>query len=134
MTDPATLRPTDPKKRKMKTPKRQNLMLAAVGAQYRPSEKWTLSSGATFDSSAVKSEPRTVTPPMGQTWRFGLGGQYQLSETANIGAAGTFMWAGDKSVNQTSTVPVTVGGRGDVAGAFDGTWFTVASFLLTCES
>ncbi len=109
----------------------QDTWHGALGAQYRPSDKWTLSGGAAFDSSAVTSANRTVTLPMGQTWRFGLGAQYQLSKSVNIGAACTFMWAGDMSVNQTSALPVLAGGRGDVSGSFDNAWFTVANLNLT---
>jgi len=111
--------------------KYQDTWHGALGAQYRPTEKWTLSGGAAFDSSAVTSENRTVTLPMGQTWRFGLGAQYQLSKSVNLGAACTFMWAGDMSVNQTSALPVGLGGRGNVSGSFDNAWFTVANVNLT---
>src|SRR5262249_32092997 len=67
----------------------QDTWHGALGGQYHFSEKWVLSAGAAFDSSAVTSENRTVTLPMGQAWRFGLGVQYQLSPKVNIGAAET---------------------------------------------
>lgn len=108
----------------------QDTFHGALGAQYRASEKWLFSGGVAFDSSAVTSENRTVTLPMGQAWRFGLGAQYQLSKSVNIGAACTFMWAGDMSVNQTSTLPVALGGRGTVSGSFDNAWFTIANVNL----
>jgi len=111
--------------------KYQDTWHGAFGAQYRPAEKWQLSGGVAFDSSAVTSENRTVTLPMGQAWRFGLGAQYQLSPSVSIGAACTFLWAGDMSVNQTSTLPVAAGGRGDVSGSFDNAWFTFANLNLT---
>lgn len=109
----------------------QDTWHGALGAQYRPTEKWKLSGGVAFDSSAVTSENRTVTLPMGQTWRFGLGAQYQLSKSVNIGAACTFMWAGDMAVTQTSALPVALGGRGDVSGSFDDAFFTIANLNLT---
>jgi len=111
--------------------KYQDTWHGAIGAQYRPSEKWLLSAGAAFDSSAVTSENRTVTLPMGQAWRFGLGAQYQLSRSVNIGAACTFLWAGNMSVNQQSTLPVAAGGRGNVSGSFEDAWFTFANVNLT---
>jgi long-chain fatty acid transport protein len=98
-----------------------------LGAQYRASEKWLLSGGVAFDSSAVESQNRTVTLPMGQTWRFGLGAQYQLSQTVNIGAAYTFMWAGDMSVDQGEALSL----RGRVSGSYDNAWFSIASLNLT---
>jgi len=109
----------------------QDTWHGALGVQYRPTEKWQLSGGVAFDSSAVTSENRTVTLPMGQGWRFGLGAQYQLSSAVTIGAACTFLWAGDMSVNQTSALPVLAGGRGDVSGSFDDAWFTFANLNLT---
>jgi len=109
----------------------QDTWHGAVGAQYRASEQWLLSAGAAYDSSAVASENRTVTLPMGQAWRLGLGAQFQLSEAINIGAAYTFMWAGDMSVNQTSALPVAAGGRGDVSGSYDGAWFSIINLNLS---
>jgi len=109
----------------------QDTWHGALGAQYRPADKWLLSGGVAFDSSAVTSENRTVTLPMGQAWRFGLGTQYQISESVNIGAACTFMWAGNMSVNQQSLLPVAAGGRGNISGSFEDSWFTFANINLT---
>jgi long-chain fatty acid transport protein len=109
----------------------QDTWHGALGAQYRPGEKWLLSGGVAFDSSAVTSENRTITLPMGQAWRFGLGAQYQLSRSVNIGAACTFMWAGNMSVDQTSALPVALGGRGNVSGSYEDAWFTFANINLT---
>jgi long-chain fatty acid transport protein len=105
----------------------QDTWHGAVGAQYRASEKWLLSGGVAFDSSAVTSENRTVTLPMGQAWRFGLGAQYQLSRTVNLGAACTFLWAGNMSVDQGTDVSL----RGRVSGSFENAWFTFANVNLT---
>ena len=109
----------------------QDTWHGAIGAQYHASEKWLLSGGVAFDSSAVTSENRTVTLPMGQAWRFGLGAQYQISKSVNIGAACTFMWAGNMSVNQQSALPVALGGRGNVSGSYEDAWFTFANINLT---
>lgn len=105
----------------------QDTYHGAVGAQYHASEKWVFSGGVAFDSSAVDSQNRTVTLPMGQTWRYSLGAQYQLSETMNVGAAYTFMWAGDMSVDQGDALSL----RGRVSGSYDNTWFSIASLNLT---
>ena len=111
----------------------QDTWHGAIGAQYKPVEKWKFSGGVAFDSSAVTSENRTVTLPMGQAWRFGLGAQYQLSESVNIGAACTFMWSGNMSVNQQSLLPVALGGRGNISGAYEDAWFTIAGVNLTWQ-
>jgi len=105
----------------------QDTFHGALGAQYRASEKWLLSGGVAFDSSAVTSENRTVTLPMGQAWRFGLGAQYQLSRSVNVGAACTFMWAGNMSVDQGTDASL----RGRVSGSYQDAWFTIANVNLT---
>jgi long-chain fatty acid transport protein len=109
----------------------QDTWHGAFGAQYRASDRWLFSGGVAFDSSAVTSENRTVTLPMGQTWRFGLGAQYQLSRSVNVGAACTVMWAGDMAVDQDSTLPAALGGRGRVSGSYEDAWFSVTSLNLT---
>lgn len=106
--------------------KYQDTWHGALGAQYRPDDRWTFSGGVAFDSSAVDSQNRTVTLPMGRAWRFGLGAQYQLSEALSLGAAGTFLWGGDMSVDQGTDVSL----RGRVSGAYEDAWFTFVSLSL----
>lgn len=107
--------------------KYQDTWHGALGAQYRASGKWLFSGGVGFDSSAVDSENRTVTLPMGQMWRFGLGAQYQLSQSVNVGAAATFAWGGDMSVDQGTDQSV----RRRVSGSYNDTWYTFADLHLT---
>lgn len=107
--------------------KYQDTFHGALGAQYRASDKWLLSGGVAYDSSAVKDADRTVTLPMGAAWRFGLGVQYQLSSAVSIGAACTFMWLGDMSVDQGDDLSL----RGRVSGSYDNAWFTIANVNLT---
>lgn len=105
----------------------QDTFHGALGAQYRASDKWLFSGGLAYDSSAVEDGNRTVTLPMGKTWRFGLGAQYQASRAINVGAAYTFMWAGDMSVDQGTDLSL----RGRVSGSYDSAWFSIASLSLT---
>jgi long-chain fatty acid transport protein len=107
--------------------KYQDTWHGALGAQYQASERWLLSAGVGFDSSAVESADRTVTLPMGQMWRFGLGAQYQLSKAVNIGAAATYGWGGSLSVDQGSDTSL----RGRVAGSYNDTWYMFANLNLT---
>ncbi len=104
----------------------QDTWHGALGAQYRASQKCTLSAGAAFDSSAVDSANRTVTLPMGQTWRFGAGVQYQLGPALSVDLGETFMWAGNMSVDQGSDLSL----RGRVSGAYQDAWFSVTSVNL----
>jgi long-chain fatty acid transport protein len=104
----------------------QDTWHGALGAQYRLSEKWLFSGGVAFDSSAVESENRSVTLPVGQAWRFGLGAQYQVSPKVNIGLAETFMWVGNLSVDQGRELSL----RGRVSGSFNDVWFSITSLNL----
>jgi len=99
----------------------------ALGAQFKPSDKWLLSAGAAYDSAAVDDENRTVTLPMGAAWRFGFGAQYQISKSLNLGLAQTFMWLGDLGVDQGSDLSL----RGRVSGSYDDSWFSITSLNLT---
>ncbi len=105
----------------------QDTWHGAIGAQYRASDKWLLSGGVAFDSSAVNNANRTITLPVGQNWRFGLGAQYQLSENVNLGAAYEFMWGGNLPVDQGTDGTL----RGRVAGAYEDTWFSFFTLNLT---
>ena len=99
----------------------------AIGAQYKPAEKWLLSTGFAYDSSAVDDANRTITLPVGENWRIGLGVQYQISRNVNLGAAYEFMWGGDLPVDQGTDGSV----RGRVAGAYEDTWFSFVTMNLT---
>jgi long-chain fatty acid transport protein len=107
--------------------KYQDTWHGALGAQYHLSPAWVFSGGVAYDSSAVESANRTVTVPMGQTWRFGLGAQFQLTHAINIGLAETFMWLGNLSVDQGTDLSL----RGRVSGSYNNAWFSVTSLSLT---
>ncbi len=107
--------------------KYQDTFHGALGAQYRVSDQWLFSGGIAYDSSAVKDADRTVTLPLGETWRFGLGAQYQLSSAVSIGAASTLMWWGDMSVDQGNEASL----RGRVSGSYDDAWFAFTTLNLT---
>ena len=96
----------------------------AIGAQFRASEKWQLSGGFAYDSSAVSDANRTLSLPMGQAYRIGLGAQWQLSKKVNLGAAYEFMWCGDMPVVQDSAY------RGRVSGGFNDSWFSFFTLNL----
>ena len=103
----------------------QDTWHGAIGAQYRASEKWLLSGGVAYDSSAVSDSNRTLSVPMGQAYRIGLGAQWQVSEKVNLGAAYEFLWAGDMPVTQNSAY------RGNVSGGFNDAWFSFFTLNLS---
>ena len=102
----------------------QDTWHGALGAQYRLSDTWTLTGGVAYDSSAVDDANRTLSLPMGESYRFGLGARWQVSQKLNFGAAYEFMWAGTMPVVQDSVY------RGRVAGAFEDAYFCFASVDL----
>ncbi len=103
----------------------QDTWHGAIGAQYRVSEKWLLSAGVAYDTSAVSDENRTLSLPMGKAYRFGLGAQWQVSQAVSLGAAYEFMWAGDMPVVQDSAY------RGRVSGSYENSWFSFFDLNLT---
>ena len=107
----------------------QDTWHAAVGAQYKLSEKWRLSGGFAHDSSAVSDDDRTVTAPMGKAYRLGLGAEWQLSKAINAGASYEFLWAGDMPVDQGSDPSL----RGRVAGSYENSWFSFLAVHLTWQ-
>jgi long-chain fatty acid transport protein len=105
----------------------QDTWHGALGAQYRPSDRWQFTGGVAYDSSAVNDANRTVTLPMGQAWRFGVGASYQLSRKVNVNAAYEFLWAGDMAVTQGSYTSA----RGRVSGSYNDAWFSFFTLNLT---
>ncbi len=105
----------------------QDTWHGAVGAQFRPSQDWTLSGGIAYDTSAVEDENRTLSLPVGENFRIGVGAQWQLSRKLRLGAAYEFLWAGDMTVVQDSIY------RGRISGAFEESWFSFAALNLVWE-
>jgi long-chain fatty acid transport protein len=103
----------------------QDTWHGAAGLQFRASEKWTLTGGVAYDSSAVSDQDRTVTVPMGKAYRFGAGTQWQASHALDFGIAYEFLWAGDMPVTQTSAY------RGTVSGSYNDAWFSFLTVNLT---
>jgi long-chain fatty acid transport protein len=99
----------------------------ALGAQYRPALEtpWTLTAGIAYDSSAVDDNKRTVTTPMGATWRFGLGAQYAFSPNLSLGAAYELAWGANKPVDQNRG-PLA----GHVVGSYNNTSFNFFALNL----
>ncbi len=97
----------------------------AIGMQYKPTEKWQFTSGVAYDTSAVSDADRTLTLPMGETYRFGLGAIYHWKQNLEVGFAGEFAWLGDMTVVQDSTY------RGRVSGSFDSAWISFFTANLT---
>lgn len=105
----------------------QDTWHGALGAQYRASDEWQFTAGTAFDSSAVSSENRTLTAPMGRAWRFGVGATWQVSHAVSLNAAYEYLWSGTMTVDQGLDTNL----RGRVAGAYNDAWFSFATVNLT---
>ncbi len=83
----------------------------AIGIHYRVAEKWLLTGGFAYDTSAVSNANRTVAFPVDEQFRYAIGVQWAVSKDITLGAAYTLIDAGSAPVNQS---------RGPLAGTLVG--------------
>jgi long-chain fatty acid transport protein len=89
----------------------QDTYHVALGNRYRVNQAWLINSGFAWDSSMVKDQDRTVTLPIGQTFRFGLGAEWQAAPELNVAFSYELAYTGNMPVNQN---------RGPLAGSVVG--------------
>ncbi len=99
---------------------------AALGAQHRICDPWSLSFGAAYDTSMVDSADRTLAVALNWAWRFGIGAGYDVSERVAIHFAYEFLWSGSPSVD-VNRGPLA----GRVAGEFADSWMSFANVNAT---
>ena len=99
----------------------------ALGAQYRPSDPWTVNVGIAYDSEFQRGDNVSPLLPVDAAWRFGVGGEQQVRKDLKWGIAGEVLYGGTLDVNLTSQLPPALGGRGDLVGSFRNTTSLVAS-------
>jgi len=83
----------------------------AIGTQYRLNDRWRLSAGLAYDTSAVSDSDRTVSFAVDRQIRVSGGAQYHWDEDLVLGAAYTYFNGGDAEIDQT---------RGPLAGRLQG--------------
>lgn len=96
----------------------QDTYHVGAGGRYRLNPAWLLNAGFAYDTSMVKDADRTVSLPLGETYKFGLGAQWQATEKYDVGFNYEFTWGGDLSVTQAAILPGPVASRGSVVGTF----------------
>jgi long-chain fatty acid transport protein len=89
----------------------QDTWHVAGGVMFRPLAAWTFTAGLGYDSSAVDDENRTVTFPVGDTYRIGLGAQWQVKPAIQLGLAYEYAISPDLSVNQSPSGPLGLAGQ-----------------------
>lgn len=94
-------------------PKFKDCWHAALGAEFRWNEDWTISAGVAYDSSIVNTANRTLDFPVGQQWRYGTGLRWQLAENLKLDFATELQWQGKLRCSQ---------GRGPLTGIVSGNY------------
>lgn len=106
----------------------QDTVHVGFGGRYRLNPTWLVNSGFAYDSSMMKDEDRTVSLPVGSSYKFGLGAEWQATEKYNIGMNYELTWIGDLPINQTPVLPGSALSRGTVSGGFNNSSFHFFSF------
>lgn len=99
----------------------------ALGAQYRPSDPWTVNFGVAYDSGFQNSSQVSPLLPVNSAWRFGAGGEQQVRKGLKWGFAGELLYGGTLDVNLSSQLPPALGGRGDLVGSYRNTTSVIGS-------
>lgn len=104
----------------------QDTYHGAIGALYRLTDVWTLTGGFAYDSSMVKDQDRTLSLPVGSTYRYGIGTLYQATPALQLGFSYELAWTGDLPVDQNRG-PLA----GRVVGEYPDTFLNVFALNLT---
>ena len=73
----------------------------AVGARYRPADKWLLQFGAAYDTSPVDADDRTADLPIDRQIRIGAGVEYDWNDAMTLGASFVYVDLGDAEIEST---------------------------------
>ncbi|MCC7221941.1 MAG: outer membrane protein transport protein [Candidatus Contendobacter sp.] len=102
---------------------------AALGAQVKVSDPWTLNFGMAYDSGFQDNSNVTPALPANAAWRFGIGAQNQVNPGFEWGIAAEYIYGGSMDVNKLANSPA-VGGRGDLIGSIDTDMFFLAANFI----
>ena len=95
-----------------------------TGTQYRLNPEWLLNAGFAYDSSMVSTSNRTLSLPVGATYKFGVGANWLMNQNVKLGFSYELDYGGDISISQN---------RGPLAGQVTGQFANVMThfFALT---
>ena len=77
----------------------RNTWRVAVGANYRPADKWILRAGAGYDQSPVKDAYRGVRLPDSDRYAIAFGAHYQAIKTLGVDVGWTHLFVKEAKVN-----------------------------------
>jgi long-chain fatty acid transport protein len=87
-----------------------------LGAHFRPSDRWLVQFGGSYDSSPVDSEDRTPDAPIDEQWRLSFGVEHEVSDSFRLGGYYTFMYMPNVGINnQLGPLSGTLSGEYDRA-------------------
>jgi long-chain fatty acid transport protein len=98
----------------------------ALGTQYQATPKLRWDAGIAYDTSAVSDSNRTVTVPMGDSWRLGTGATYALDKNTDLNLSWDLVWLGDLPVEQSKNLS---GER--LSGQYDAAWIQTLTGNMT---
>ena len=101
----------------------------AVGTQYRLNPEWLLNSGFAYDSSMVSAANRSISLPVGATYKWGLGANWLMSEKIKLGLSYEVSYMGDLSINQNRSQQA-----GQVTGAYKDAMIHFFAFTMNWGS
>ncbi|PKM00950.1 MAG: aromatic hydrocarbon degradation protein [Gammaproteobacteria bacterium HGW-Gammaproteobacteria-9] len=101
----------------------------SLGTQYRMSPKLLWSAGVAYDSSPVSDRDRTLSMPIGETWRFATGVTYALDRNSELNLSYALAWMGDMEVSQSKRLPLD--DPKTVSGSFDNSLMHAFSGSMT---
>lgn len=87
----------------------------AVGASYRPNDKWKVRFGAAFDQTPVTNDP-TARLPDSDRWWLAVGGEYKWNANMKFDAGLVYIFADSPSFNQNQG---STAANGLINGSYD---------------
>jgi long-chain fatty acid transport protein len=101
----------------------------SVGTQYQASPQLLWNAGLAYDSSPVSDSNRTLTMPMGETWRIASGFTYALDLQTELNLSYAFIWMGDMPISQQKSLPIAEPKQ--TSGSFEDAWIQAVSASAT---
>jgi long-chain fatty acid transport protein len=98
---------------------------AAIGADYRLNDRWTLRAGSAYDSSPVEAKERTADMPLDEQWRFAFGADYQRDSGMLVSGSLVYADYGDAKIDSSRSTPL-VGYKGEYKE--NQVWFAAVAF------
>ena len=102
----------------------RNTWRFAVGANYKPTQKWILRAGAGYDQSPVKEDYRGVRLPDANRYALAVGAHYQALKTLGVDVGWTHLFIQNARINlnavsgtQVANTNGTYSNHGDIIGA-----------------